>query len=197
MNQVFISYRRTDEPTVAALLYDQLVQRLGRDCVFLDKSCLIPGELFPPALDQALQSCALLVAVIGRRWAGPVRGGSARIWNDDDFVRRELRTGLTRGIKVVPIIVGPHEVGRQLADLPPDLEELHNRQAIRIRPEESFTDTHSAVDRLIALLGRHASSDPPSSGAPTGPLSTPQDVTIDGTIYTFGESTTIGIRNEW
>jgi hypothetical protein len=196
MNQVFISYRRTDVPTVAALLYDQLIQRLGSGSVFLDKSCLIPGEPFPPALDQALQSCALLVAVIGRRWAGPVRESSARIWDEDDFVRRELRTGLTRGIKVVPIIVGPQKVRRQLADLPPDLEELRSRQAIRIRPEESFTDAPSAAESLVALLGRPTSGDPASSGTPTGP-STPQIVTNSGPIHTLGDSTTIGIRNEW
>ncbi len=68
MSGVFINYRRHDCGGHAGRLYDHLVERFGAESVFMDIDGIEPGLDFGERIDQAIGSCALLLALIGDEW---------------------------------------------------------------------------------------------------------------------------------
>jgi hypothetical protein len=69
MGGIFISYRRGDSgPHVAGRLRDALIQHLGAEQVFRDRDIINPGERFPGVIEQAVESCDALLALIGPTW---------------------------------------------------------------------------------------------------------------------------------
>jgi len=66
---VFLSYRREDAGPYARTLQLQLTQRLPEVPVFIDLDSIEAGTDFAEAIEDAVNSCAVLVALIGRQWA--------------------------------------------------------------------------------------------------------------------------------
>jgi len=146
--RVFLSYRRDDVGGHAGRLSDALVDRLGRDQVFYDVTAIGAGRDFTMAIDQALASSDATLAVIGPGWLrAATADGSPRLFEPDDFVRRELACALASGLPVVPVLVGGAALPAA-TELPDDLAGLTGRQAVEIR-DEAF---HADVDHLIASL---------------------------------------------
>ena len=116
--------------------------------MFQDVSAIAAGRDFRQAVDQALGSSDAVLAVIGPGWlrAGTV-DGRPRLFEPDDYVRRELAVALASSRPVVPVLVGGASLPAA-TDLPEDLAGLTRRQAMAVR-DESF---HADVDRLIASL---------------------------------------------
>ena len=65
---IFISYRRDDSSGHAGRLFDKLVDRFGKDRIFMDIDTIEPGEDFVKVIEEAVASCEVLIAVIGRSW---------------------------------------------------------------------------------------------------------------------------------
>ena len=66
---IFISYRREDSGGYAGRLYDRLVPHFGPGkLVFRDIDSIEPGIDFVEAIEEAVASCDVLIAVIGRHW---------------------------------------------------------------------------------------------------------------------------------
>jgi beta-lactam-binding protein with PASTA domain len=148
MPGVFISYRRDDCPGHAGRLFDRLRAQFGIASVFIDVAGIEPGVDFVEALERAVGSCDVLLAVIGRDWvASADRNGRRRLGEPHDFVRLEISSALRRGVRVVPVLV---EGARMpTADvLPEDLAPLVRRQAVELRDTRWDAD----VDDLIRLL---------------------------------------------
>ena len=91
--RVFISYRRVDQPALAAWLHDQLAGELHADEVFLDRDALESGELFPERIQRAIESALVFVALIGQQWNPVTAAGGRRLDDVRDFVRREIAAG--------------------------------------------------------------------------------------------------------
>jgi hypothetical protein len=53
----------------------------------------------------AVQSCAVLLAVIGGRWLEAAGPDGRRLDDPDDFVRLEIEAALARGVRVIPVLV--------------------------------------------------------------------------------------------
>jgi hypothetical protein len=66
--RIFISYRREDTSATAGRLYDRLVARFGADSVFMDVDSIAPGHDFAEAIETAVGSCQVVLAVIGTHW---------------------------------------------------------------------------------------------------------------------------------
>jgi TIR domain len=66
---IFLSYRRDDAPAYVRLLQGQLRERFPYASIFMDLDSIEPGLDFDKVIRAAVDSCAVLVAVIGRRWA--------------------------------------------------------------------------------------------------------------------------------
>lgn len=152
---VFVSYRRNDSADVAGRIYDRLVAVLGAKSVFKDVDAIPIGVDFRAHLSEAVQRADVVLAVIGPQWvAQRSQDGGRRIDDERDYVRIEISTSLTRGIPVVPVLVG----GAQMPvaeELPPVLADLAFRNAVSVRSDPDF---HTDLDRLIRGLRHHARS---------------------------------------
>ena len=103
---VFLSYRREDAGPYARSLQLQLSQRIPDVPIFMDLDSIEPGLDFAEVIEDAVNSCAVLVALIGRRWATLTdEEGVRRLDNPDDYVRFEVTTALERGVRVIPALV--------------------------------------------------------------------------------------------
>ena len=65
---VFVSYRRDDVPDATDRLAESLVQRLGREHVFVDVDSIDIGAPFAQVIDAWISRSDVLLAVIGRGW---------------------------------------------------------------------------------------------------------------------------------
>ena len=110
--KIFISYRRDDDPAFAARVRDGLAAKFGKSALFMDVDNLLAGQKFSKELAKALDSCDVLVAIIGSRWADILSARRApadngRDWESvephlaaeaRDYVREEIGAALKRGI---------------------------------------------------------------------------------------------------
>jgi hypothetical protein len=146
-HDIFISYRREDARADAGRLYDRLSTRFGEAHVFMDIEDIEPGENFVHVLDMTLQTCSVMIVLIGKRWLGEGEQGSHRIADRHDFVRLEVEKALERDIQVVPVLVGAATMPAAEL-LPPALSGLSRRQAFEL----SDARFHDDVDHLIGLF---------------------------------------------
>jgi TIR domain-containing protein len=144
---IFISYRRSDSVGHAGRLYDHLAARFGDGQVFMDVDQIGPGEDFVRVIEDAVGSCAVLLAVIGKDWLTSRDETGRRLDNPNDLVRLELTTALARGVHVIPIFVQEARIP-PAQELPEDLRPLLRRNAVEL------SDLHwrRDVDRLIGAL---------------------------------------------
>ncbi|MFV1988177.1 MAG: TIR domain-containing protein [Gemmatimonadota bacterium] len=148
MAKIVLSYRREDAAAATGRLYDRLREEFGPDQVFMDIDTIEPGIDFVTAIQSAIASADVVIAVIGRRWTSvTTSAGSPRIQDPDDFVRLEVGTALQRDIRVIPVLIDD-AVLPNVAQLPPDLAPLLRRNAVHI----SHLRFHSDADRLIRSL---------------------------------------------
>jgi hypothetical protein len=149
---IFISYRRDDSEGHAGRLHDNLIRRYGESTVFMDLA-IEPGADFVTTLEDAVGSCAVLLAVIGRQWltVTNVTTGKRRLDDPNDFVRIEIVTALRRGIGVIPILVHNARMPGT-DDLPDDLKSLARRQAqemTALRWEYDFGKLSQVLDKAV------------------------------------------------
>jgi hypothetical protein len=150
MPGVFISYRREDSSAWAGRLFDILSAHFGRRNTFMDLDGIEGGDDFVTVIDEKLKVSDVLVAVIGIHWLSVAdTNGTRRLDNPKDFVRLEIGRALERGIRVIPVLVGGAATPRA-EDLPGDLRELSERQAVEVR-DAHF---HQDAEQLIEVLHR-------------------------------------------
>ena len=107
MSGIFISYRREDSIAYAGRLFDRLADCFGEERIFMDIDTMKVGLDFVEQIEEAVQSCDVLIAVIGKGWANiQDEEGHRRLDNPEDFVRVEIQAALERDIPVVPLLVG-------------------------------------------------------------------------------------------
>jgi len=149
---IFISYRRADAAGEAGRLADHLERRLGEQAVFLDVADIAVGSDWRQRLDQALDQCDTMLVVIGRQWLdmpSPRHPGMRRLEEPGDMVAWEVARALSRGLRVVQVLVQDAAVPAAEA-LPPTLAALASRQATTLRHESFAAD----VQQLVVRLGR-------------------------------------------
>ena len=144
---IFVSYRRQDSAGHAGRLFDRLVEHFGRDRIFMDIDTIEPGEDFVTVIENAVSSCDVLIAVIGRSWLSP--NGSGRLDRPTDFVRLEIATALRRDIRVIPVLVQRASLPKP-QELPEDLVNLTRRNAVELTDLRWQTD----VEQLICVMER-------------------------------------------
>lgn len=146
---IFVSYRRDDSSGHAGRLFDKLVDHFGRDRIFMDIDTIEPGEDFVTVIENAVGSCEVLIAIIGRYWLSSASDSSRRLDNPNDFVRLEIATALDRGIHIIPVLVQGAAMP-QLGELPDELSKLSRRSALDL----SDTRWQRDVNELITVLER-------------------------------------------
>jgi hypothetical protein len=127
---------------------DRLVDQFGEERVFADVDTIRPGDDFADVIAQAITSCEVLLAIIGRSWlAAADPEGYRRLDNPNDYVRLEIETAFHNDIPVIPILVDGARFPNP-TDLPAGLTPLSRRQALSINKDTFRQD----VSRLIDVL---------------------------------------------
>src|ERR1043165_9732861 len=67
---IFISYRREGGIFYADVLEEKLVAHFGKDKTFIDRGGIEIGEDFERKISDALSTCEVLLAIIGKTWLG-------------------------------------------------------------------------------------------------------------------------------
>jgi tetratricopeptide (TPR) repeat protein len=159
-SRIFISYRREDTSGHVLALLPALRKHFG-DRIFKDTDNIPPGEDFVKFIKRELDSCSVLLAIIGRDWlkVQDPRLKRRRLDDPDDFLRVEVSTALRSDrIRVIPVLV---ERGTMptAADLPADLAELPNRNALELSDARWESDVQlliQAIQRVIAPVEARA-----------------------------------------
>ena len=155
MPKIFVSYRRDDTAAGYVLsLRNRLVQRFGKDNVFLDIDRIDYGDDFVEIVKTQLATCQACVVWIGREWMTcQDERGQRRLDNPNDLVRVEVATALQRRI-VIPVLVGARAPKRE--DLPDNLQPLAALNAIEVRHAHFDGD----LDALMEFLERRVVGTP-------------------------------------
>ena len=162
---VFLSYRRQDTAFQADSLYRVLSATFGRENIFKDVDSIEPGDEFAVAIGRAVASCNVLLVVIGDRWLSAAdANGHRRLDDPQDFVRLEIESAFSAGIRVVPVLVGAELPTPE--QLPPSLSSLAGRQAVSLSPHGFAESAQRFVHKLARLV--RLPSLPPSAEYGTG-----------------------------
>ena len=146
---IFLSYRHADTGPYARLLQRELRERIPDAPLFMDVASIAPARDFTEVIREAVDSCAVLVAVIGPRWVTIAdKDGRQRLDEPDDWVRFEVQTGLERGVLVIPVLVDGAEPLRQ-QQLPAELQKLARLNALQLNYGQYYDYD---ADRLINLI---------------------------------------------
>ena len=149
--RIFVNYRRGDTAYAAGWLYDRLAERFGSQ-VFKDVDSIEPGEDFVEKITHAVASCDVLLALIGDRWLTITEAdGTRRLDNPDDFVRLEIEAGLTRDVRVIPILVAGTSMP-DASDVPASLAKLVRHQALVLSPSHFNADLIPLLKALESTL---------------------------------------------
>ncbi len=166
-NKIFVSYRRQDASGEAGRLVDDLQDVFGEESVFLDVETLEAGLDFVVAIDQALNSCKVLIAIIGPHWAKIKDAeGNLRLFEEGDFIRIEIAAALERNIRVIPVLVNGAKMPSN-SDLPEELQALNRRHAHELSSSRWKYDTEQLVGILSKIIEPKKKTDPTPPPRPT------------------------------
>ncbi len=146
---IFINYRVHDTAGETGRLVDRLKQHFSDDQIFMDIDKIEPGLDFTKALSKSLESCDIMLAVIGPHWLGiDTSNNTSRIKNPNDWVKTEISTALQRDIRVVPVLVDGGQLPAE-DELPDELKPLLLRQSYEISNKRWDYDTEQLINVLI------------------------------------------------
>ncbi len=182
---IFLSYRREDTAPYARLLQSRLRDRIPDARVFMDLDSIEPGRDFAEVIREAVDSCTVLVALIGRQWATLAdEEGRRRLDNPDDWVRFEVQAALKRGVRVIPVLVdGARPLRPQ--ELPAELQKLAQLQALELSHSRYEYDADRLLDLLQRLLAAASGTGTGRQSSPTANVQAftdPHDVRADGNV---------------
>jgi hypothetical protein len=118
------------------------------------------GWDFAEVITEAVDSSAVLVALIGRQWATLAdEQGQRRLDDPDDLVRFEVQMALEQGVRVIPVLVDGARPLRQ-QQLPPELSKLARLNALEV----SYGRYDYDAGRLLDLIERVLAAAPGGGG---------------------------------
>ena len=187
MTTLFISYRRSDTEGQAGRVADHFRNLPARPTVYFDTRDNRPGDDWLQRINENLQQCDVMLVIIGAGWMNPEAAGQPpRLHLPGDIVAHEISTALTRGIRVVPVLVdgaklpaatalpaglqGSAAQGSAAQGNTPRRAGLLDKQAAELR---SAAFDRDIAEIVTAVLGAQASSWPamPSTPSSTATMS--------------------------
>ena len=100
MNEIFLSYKRSDDPGYVARLADSLERLFGEGTVFRDVDSMRAGSNWKKSLARNVSGAEIVLAVIGPAWQDLIAGGSSE---ESDWVRFELNQAHGLDVPVIPV----------------------------------------------------------------------------------------------
>jgi hypothetical protein len=148
--RTFISYRRADSNDAAHAIYRYLATKHGKTNTFIDVDTISKGVDFDAALANAISKTDVLLALIGPRWLEVPPGRSRpRLFEADDFVRKEIVLAIEHGLPIIPLLIGDTQ-----KPLPPQMP----KEVIRIWRNKAYilgsASDQSELERLNSRMLR-------------------------------------------
>jgi hypothetical protein len=133
--KAFVSFRIGDADDAATLIDQTLCRAFGADRVFRSSHAMYGGAQFPPTIEAEAADCAVMVVVVGERWLAE-QGGTRRVDDPEDWVRKEIEFALGGGRPVFSVLTGDRPALSAEDHLPVTLKELVDRPQLRFRSAE-------------------------------------------------------------
>jgi hypothetical protein len=150
--KIFLSYRRGDDPGFAGRLYDRLCASFKPDQIFMDIDNIPAGQDFARILQEQIDKCDVLLAVIGPNWLSTrYENGQRRLDDPNDFVRIEIESALRLNKRVVPVLVNNAEMPPREA-LPGGMTGLAYRNGVRLTHERFVADYQGLIKQITSAL---------------------------------------------
>jgi hypothetical protein len=151
--QIFISYRRDDEPGMATALYFQLERVFTAERIFMDvEGGISAGHDFVRIIQEQVAQCDVMLVVIGRGWLTATDDeGQVRLDNPEDFVRIEVDSAMQLDKLIIPVLINKTDMPR-MKDLPDALKPLARRNAVRLTQERVRADMEGIVKVISQAL---------------------------------------------
>ena len=149
---VFISYRRSEIAAQAERLKAALDAEFHPSSIFLDSISIPAGDPWPDVLRNALERSAVVLVLIGNDWLHATdSSGRKRLHVDDDWVKGEVETALSKtGTVVIPVVLGNAPIPPDV-DLPATLRRLPMLQALRLSDQTWESDAARLVSRIRSM----------------------------------------------
>ncbi|MFO1328851.1 MAG: SUMF1/EgtB/PvdO family nonheme iron enzyme [Rubrivivax sp.] len=146
--RVFISYRRSESAWAARALFERLWREFPQR-VFIDLESIALGVDFTQTIDEHLEGCEAMLAVIGPTWLDELND---RLKHDEtDFVRIEVARALVKNIPVVPVLLDRVPMPRP-RELPEDLRALTRRNGLPIMADTFDAQMGRVVQEVRRVL---------------------------------------------
>ena len=142
---IFLSYRRKNVSDARSL--KQAFEKKGYR-IFMD---LDPGGLGAGNFQEQLERVLNDVPVVVMHCSETPHKEFARINNDGDFVRLEIKTALEKGKLLVPVTAEGSNIGTLFQDLPADCARLRDMNAIPL-PDSNY---YAAIDKIHDAIETH------------------------------------------
>jgi len=151
--EIFISYRRDDDPGMAHALYGHLERAFSEERVFMDvEGGIRPGRDFVRVLEEQVAQCQVMLAMVGRGWlAAADADGRRRLDNPGDYVRIEIESAMRLGKVVIPVLINRTEMPRA-EELPESMRSFVRLHAVRITHERLRADARGVVEVIEQTL---------------------------------------------
>ena len=118
----------------------------------MDLDSIEAGLPFAKVIRDAVDTCTVLVALIGRQWTTIAdEEGSGRLDDPGDYVRLEVQTALARGVRVIPVLVDGARPPRE-QQLPAGLQELAGLNALELSYGRYEYDAGRLLDLIQGVL---------------------------------------------
>ena len=153
--KIFVNYRRKLEGGwEAEAIATRLAMEFGAEQIFLDVKGIPPGADFAKKLLFEIGQAVALVVVLGKDWhmTQDEETGDKRIGQEDDWVRREIRTAIQRAIPIFPLLIDDAKPPPAKA-LPDDIKPLLQVQHRPVRQTHVDEDLRSVIDALAEQTG--------------------------------------------
>jgi formylglycine-generating enzyme required for sulfatase activity/energy-coupling factor transporter ATP-binding protein EcfA2 len=167
---IFISYRRADANDVVDRLDEDLTEVFSREAIFRDKSLLKGGQEWTSEIERKASGCRVMLVVIGTRWVSErfkegQFAGFPRLFDPEDWVRKEITIALQQEKIVIPVMVNDAQMPDATWLKNFGLEELANKQGVRFRTDEYSGDKADLIELLRGYLPslQHRDSEPERS----------------------------------
>jgi TIR domain-containing protein len=153
MAGIFINYRREDAAADAGRLFDDLRRRCKDEHVFMDLT-IEAGKDFRAALSEKLETCDVLLALMGPRWLHVTNEatGKRRLDEEQDFVRLEIATALAQKKLVIPVLL-PGAKMPSPESLPESIRELAWKNAFELYYKYWVSCVNELVKQFPDTLG--------------------------------------------
>jgi len=153
---IFINYRRRDSEYIAGRLRNDLAKHFGTTFLIFRDVDSMPLGPYPQEIDQVVQSCDVMLVVIGDGWLDARDdSGRRRLDQSQDWVRQEIASALKYGKVVVPVLVEGANLP-PAEELPADIKDLVFQQTAVLPDSRWDYEVGQLVQKLRRSLKKTA-----------------------------------------